>query len=111
MPSKRSSETVLSIPIRIKVGFDSEALALEGSHIVGFRRMLLVLIAAQVHLPSQLLHPNVRLPPARHTTHTSCNVWDEYMGSAIPKMTTAIPFYCTCHVLLECTGEAASNQV
>lgn len=80
------SETVLSIPVRIKVGFDSEALALEGSHIIGFRRMLLMLVATQVHLPSQLLHPNVRLPPAEHKTHAS-------------------------HALPEFTGEAASDQV
>ncbi len=52
MHHEPGSEAVWSIPIRIKVGFDSEALALEGSHIIGFRGMLLMLIPAQVHLPS-----------------------------------------------------------
>ena len=59
------TEAVLGSPFGIKVGFDPEALAFEGSHIIGFSSVLLMLIAPQVHLPPQLLHPDVGLPPSR----------------------------------------------
>jgi hypothetical protein len=38
-------------------------LALQRSNVVGLSRVLLVLVAAQIHLPPQLLDPDVRLPP------------------------------------------------
>ena len=50
-------------PVSVKVGFDPKALALEGGHIIGFSCMLLMLVPPKVHLPPQLLHPNVCLPP------------------------------------------------
>lgn len=57
-------QIVYCLPVNVKVGFDFEALAFEGGHIIGFGSMLLVLVSTQVHLPPQLLHPNMRFPPA-----------------------------------------------
>ena len=39
------TEAVLGSPFGIKVGSDSEALALQGSHIIGFSSVLLMLVA------------------------------------------------------------------
>jgi len=37
-----------------------------------------------------------------------CNVWEAYMGSAIPMTTTAVPFYYTMWTLPSCAAGARS---
>lgn len=52
-------------PGGIKVSLDALALRLERCHVIRLCRVLLLVIAAQVHLAPDLADPDVRLPPAQ----------------------------------------------